>query len=146
MNRPKRAGRGGGGGGFRWKDKARAEDGRNSNDREESGRLERGYRPEQERSRRPPRSPLRDGGPEPHKVTKNPRDEKKAGDEKNEKKERKTALTMAPVGEPMIIVNVNDRLGTKASIPCLASDPISTSLRTIFRVFPYSTIFLLSML
>lgn len=25
----------------------------------------------------------------------------------------------------MIIVNVNDRLGTKASIPCLASDPIS---------------------
>jgi len=27
-------------------------------------------------------------------------------------------------GEPMIIVHVNDRLGTKASIPCLASDPI----------------------
>jgi len=25
----------------------------------------------------------------------------------------------------MIIVNVNDRLGTKAAIPCLASDPIS---------------------
>lgn len=28
----------------------------------------------------------------------------------------------------MIIVNVNDRLGTKAAIPCLASDPISKSL------------------
>jgi hypothetical protein len=27
-------------------------------------------------------------------------------------------------GEPMIIVHVNDRLGTKAAIPCLASDPI----------------------
>jgi hypothetical protein len=25
----------------------------------------------------------------------------------------------------MIIVHVNDRLGTKAAIPCLASDPIS---------------------
>jgi hypothetical protein len=25
----------------------------------------------------------------------------------------------------MIIVHVNDRLGSKASIPCLASDPIS---------------------
>lgn len=24
----------------------------------------------------------------------------------------------------MIIVNVNDRLGTKAAIPCLASDPV----------------------
>ena len=24
----------------------------------------------------------------------------------------------------MIVVNVNDRLGTKAAIPCLASDPV----------------------
>jgi hypothetical protein len=30
----------------------------------------------------------------------------------------------AVLGEPMIIVHVNDRLGTKAAIPCLASDPI----------------------
>lgn len=41
------------------------------------------------------------------------------------RKEKKAATTIAPVGEPMIIVNVNDRLGTKAAIPCLASDPIS---------------------
>lgn len=27
----------------------------------------------------------------------------------------------------MIVVHVNDRLGTKAAIPCLASDPISMS-------------------
>ena len=40
----------------------------------------------------------------------------------NPKKEKKPAP--APTGEPMIIVNVNDRLGTKASIPCMASDPI----------------------
>lgn len=30
----------------------------------------------------------------------------------------------APTNEPMIIVHVNDRLGTKAAIPCLASDPV----------------------
>ncbi|KAI9674097.1 MAG: hypothetical protein M1817_001915 [Caeruleum heppii] len=32
----------------------------------------------------------------------------------------------APSSEPMIIVNVNDRLGTKAAIPCLASDPVGS--------------------
>jgi hypothetical protein len=35
-----------------------------------------------------------------------------------------TAPALAAAGEPMIIVHVNDRLGTKAAIPCLASDPI----------------------
>ncbi|KAM3086471.1 hypothetical protein ACMFMG_000603 [Clarireedia jacksonii] len=34
------------------------------------------------------------------------------------------STTSAPSNEPMIIVHVNDRLGTKAAIPCLASDPI----------------------
>ncbi|MCJ1428632.1 hypothetical protein MMC29_006542, partial [Sticta canariensis] len=120
INRPRRAG----GGGFRWKEKARVEDGRSSNDREENGRLERGYRPEQERSRRAPRSPVRDRGRESHKAVETVPDEKKAGKESKEKSERKSTLAMAPAGEPMIIVNVNDRLGTKASIPCLASDPI----------------------
>jgi hypothetical protein len=38
--------------------------------------------------------------------------------------ERPPARPSASVGEPMIIVHVNDRLGTKAAIPCLASDPI----------------------
>lgn len=38
------------------------------------------------------------------------------------KKEKKPK---APVSnEPMIVVNINDRLGTKAAIPCLASDSI----------------------
>ena len=45
--------------------------------------------------------------------------------EKKEKREKKPGPV--PTGEPMIIVNVNDRLGTKASIPCLASDSISGS-------------------
>ena len=50
------------------------------------------------------------------------RSEKKGRTEKKEKKE-KPAKVQAPA-EPMIVVNVNDRLGTKAAIPCLASDPI----------------------
>lgn len=43
------------------------------------------------------------------------------------KKEKKKEPKIAPTAEPMIIVNVNDRLGTKAAIPCLASDSIRTS-------------------
>ena len=50
---------------------------------------------------------------------------------KKEKKEKKPPA-IAPTGQPMIIVNVNDRLGTKAAIPCLASDPIS-----MFECFPH---------
>ncbi|KAL8643456.1 MAG: hypothetical protein Q9210_007659, partial [Variospora velana] len=43
-------------------------------------------------------------------------------EKKKEKKKREPKI--APTAEPMIIVNVNDRLGTKAAIPCLASDSI----------------------
>lgn len=56
-------------------------------------------------------------------------DEKK--DEKLDAKPKpmpKKAPVVAAPAEEMIIVNVNDRLGTKAAIPCLASDPISQSL------------------
>ncbi len=49
--------------------------------------------------------------------SKPPKEKKK---DKNKTKEPK----IAPTAEPMIIVNVNDRLGTKAAIPCLASDSI----------------------
>lgn len=55
-------------------------------------------------------------------------EDKASGDKRppeKSKKDKKPAP--APTGEPMIIVNVNDRLGTKASIPCLASDPIRMS-------------------
>lgn len=45
--------------------------------------------------------------------------------DKKEKKEKKEKKAKAPVSnEPMIVVNVNDRLGTKAAIPCLASDSV----------------------
>ncbi|KAB2577623.1 Ubiquitin [Lasiodiplodia theobromae] len=47
-----------------------------------------------------------------------------AGPRKEGRKEKKPQPKVAPTQEPMIIVTVNDRLGTKAQIPCLASDPI----------------------
>ncbi|KAL8967174.1 MAG: hypothetical protein Q9197_005576 [Variospora fuerteventurae] len=45
-------------------------------------------------------------------------------EEKMKKEKKKREPKIAPTAEPMIIVNVNDRLGTKAAIPCLASDSI----------------------
>lgn len=106
------------GGGFKWKEKRRDDDPRNGGDER---RLERGYR-----SHDRPRSPFkereqRDKEPVPTVTAEKPKREKK------EKREKKAGPV--PTGEPMIIVNVNDRLGTKASIPCLASDSISESAR-----------------
>ncbi|KAK0103652.1 hypothetical protein ONS95_005665 [Cadophora gregata] len=133
--------RGGGGGGFRWKEK------RSTNDEGEGSgkRLERGYR---NRSR----SPRRDREKADSKDSRESRESKpskgnsvedkfgvadKFGPAKAKKAEegntdtppeRAPAAAPAPQaashGEPMIIVHVNDRLGTKAAIPCLASDPI----------------------
>ncbi|KAI9811725.1 MAG: hypothetical protein M1827_005270 [Pycnora praestabilis] len=103
-NDPPRRRGGGGGGGFRWKDKSREEDRRHEKDERT---MERGYR-KRERSKSPP-------------IREQVAEEKKPG---KPKKEKKAAPIAAPTGEPMIIVHVNDRLGTKAAIPCLASDPI----------------------
>lgn len=45
--------------------------------------------------------------------------------ERKDKGPAAPAAAPAPAGgEEMIIVHVNDRLGTKAAIPCLASDPV----------------------
>jgi len=106
-DRPKR-----GGGGFKWKEKRRDEDGRGE---EWERRLERGYR---DRDRERPRSPIREKAPDDATIEKPKKDKK-------DKKEKKAGPSSVPTGEPMIIVNINDRLGTKAAIPCLASDPIS---------------------
>lgn len=104
-DRPKR-----GGGGFKWKERRRDEEQRGE---EGERRLERGYR-----DRERPRSPVREKASEDVAIEKSKK-------EKKERKEKKAAASSAPTGEPMIIVNINDRLGTKAAIPCLASDPIS---------------------
>lgn len=79
------------------------------------------------------RSPRRD-----RDRARSPRSEKKREDRHKDRKDkdksaatgdkppsRPAAATAPRMTEPMIIVNVNDRLGTKASIPCLASDPVS---------------------
>ena len=103
------------GGGFKWKEKRRDED---LQDRNASKTLERGYRGIDKDHR--PRSPVRDQERMDNDI------QKSEGKPKKEKKERKEKkVGPVPTGEPMIIVNVNDRLGTKASIPCLASDSIS---------------------
>ena len=136
------------GGGFKWKEKPRYDD--DDRDRRDDRRLERGYREQgrerdRDRDRERPRHrsrDRRDGGKKNERdndvETKFGRgrdiadkfgtpDSKADKDKENHpdkaKKEKKPAP--APTGEPMIIVNVNDRLGTKASIPCMASDPIS---------------------
>ncbi|KAL2042542.1 hypothetical protein N7G274_005036 [Stereocaulon virgatum] len=128
-DRPRKSG---GGRGFRWKEKPRHNDD-DDDERRDERKLERGYR-EQERPRQQ-RSPARDSGRRDDIESKfSLQSEKKKDDvaekfgeapkEENKKEKKKKAEPkIAPVGE-MIIVNVNDRLGTKASIPCLASDPI----------------------
>ena len=116
------------GGGFRWKEKPRDDEEGRRDDR----RLERGYR-EHERPRQ--RSPARDSGRNndieakfgPVKSDGLKASETKSDEQpEKERKKRKARPAIAPTEQPMIIVNVNDRLGTKAAIPCLASDPIST--------------------
>ncbi|KNG85672.1 ubiquitin-like protein (HubA), partial [Aspergillus nomiae NRRL 13137] len=111
-----------GGGGFRWKDKRRDGDSRHDADER---RLNRGYRDREERARSPRRD--RDTYRPEDRNKDSDRDRRRPeGDErerkKKEKKEKKPAVPQS--SEPMIIVHVNDRLGSKASIPCLASDPI----------------------
>lgn len=136
------------GGGFRWKEKPRYED--DDRDRRDDRRLERGYR-DHERERPRQRSPdRRDSGRRERddeverkfgkgrdvedKFGKKDDGPDKNGGEKPPDKPRKEKISApAPTtGEPMIVVNVNDRLGTKASIPCMASDPISMSYPTTY--------------
>ena len=111
QNKPSR-----GGGGFKWKQRGHDDD---RYERREYRGLDRGYRGEQDR-KRPQSPPLRDGCKEPKSEA--------LLTERTRKEKKEKRATIAPVGEPMIIVNINDRLGTKASIPCLASDPISNTL------------------
>ncbi|KAG7416033.1 ubiquitin-related domain-containing protein [Fusarium sp. MPI-SDFR-AT-0072] len=104
-----------GSGGFKWKGERRDND-RNRDFRRRS--------PQRHRDRdygrdRNYRRDDRDGG----------RDRQRDGDrdqrrERMEKKEEKPKAPVAQAGEEMIIVNVNDRLGTKAAVPCLESDTV----------------------
>lgn len=139
-------------GGFKWKqrpsnaeaDDSRRDDRRSRYDDDRRGpssrsnyrddhRRDDNYRPgDRDRgyARRRSRSPQRDRD--------NRRDRSRDGDRdrdrdsrppKREKKEKAPAAAaaapaMAADGEEMIIVHVNDRLGTKAAIPCFGSDNV----------------------
>lgn len=128
-DRPKKSG------GFRWKEKRRDDDAR-GDDR----KLDRGYRDRGDRPRSPRRDRdgdrygdrNRDGDRDRDRDRDRrrddrdaPREDREKKKEKKEKKEKKKPI-IPQSSEPMIVVHVNDRLGTKAAIPCLASDPISS--------------------
>ncbi|RFU29093.1 hypothetical protein B7463_g7245, partial [Scytalidium lignicola] len=110
-----------GGGGFKWKEKRR--DTAYEQDRGEEKRLERGYR---KRSQSPKREKASSSVEDKFGVA-----DKFGQSDKTSDKQPEGAAVLAPKktpavtsGEPLIIVYINDRLGTKAAIPCLASDPI----------------------
>lgn len=121
-----------GNGGFKWKEKRRE-----NPDELESGekRLERGYRKRSASPRRREKA-LGNGTNVNDKFgitdkfgssSKFPSKSSKSATSTDTPPERPaapTSATAAAFNEPMIIVHVNDRLGTKAAIPCLASDPI----------------------
>ncbi|KAI8930842.1 hypothetical protein NX059_011862 [Plenodomus lindquistii] len=95
---------------------------RDSRERERRPRdADRERRPRDDRDRR------RDGSRDRER---RPRDSSRDRDRKprepRPEKEKKAAPppTAAPSNEAMIIVTVNDRLGTKTQVPCLPSDPI----------------------
>lgn len=111
--------------GFRWKEKRPRTDYDRPEDDKSRG-LDRGYRNSGRDSYKPRTSDARDQDlPRKERVEDQPplTDTPEAKEKKKEKKKAKKSV-IAPPAEPMIIVNVNDRLGTKAAIPCLASDPI----------------------
>lgn len=139
-------------GGFKWKDKRPASDAQASNDdkslrrgyRDRSPRRDNYSQRERDRegdrdrsprrkdrerdtgdSYRPPRDEPRKYDDPIDRVSSSKRDRPASTSEKPEKKDKpkKAPKPVAP-SEPMIIVNVNDRLGTKAAIPCLASDSV----------------------
>ena len=112
--------------GFKWKEQRD-----NINDPRDSTQargLERGYKSHYRMEQNRTHSPLRrdTAAAEDSKLTSHvtPALDLPEKRDKKEKKKNKGAGPAMPQ-EPMIIVNVNDRLGTKAAIPCLASDQIS---------------------
>jgi hypothetical protein len=121
-------------GGFRWKDAKRRDDSRHADD---GHRLERGHRGREDRARSPRRDRNGDRFGDRYRDGTHDRrrgDDREArpqiSDRENRKDEGRKPMPekkppVSQPSEPMIIVHVNDRLGTKAAIPCLASDPIS---------------------
>ncbi|KAL1792886.1 hypothetical protein ACET3X_009393 [Alternaria dauci] len=76
------------------------------------------------RPRDPSRDRRRDSSRERRRRSSRSRDRKPRDANRDSKpKDKKPAAPAAP-SEPMILVTINDRLGTKTQVPCLPSDPI----------------------
>ncbi|RWA15042.1 hypothetical protein EKO27_g123 [Xylaria grammica] len=102
-------------GGFRYKEKRRDDE----DDRDDSrrGGSYRGYR-----NRSP--SPRRRGYDRDEPAPSSKKSKKKSSDPDTSKPPARAPAAPVASSEEMIIVHVNDRLGTKAAIPCFASDRI----------------------
>lgn len=126
-------------GGFRWKDSHRRNEERDEPRRRtyrERSRERASERDSYSRDRRPNRDGDRDKSRERATSTRNgsdklrsPRREDRSsrnngtGNPERRIKPAASASTQAS-GEEMIIVNVNDRLGSKSAVPCLPSDTV----------------------
>ena len=116
--------------GFRWKDNRandrsddRRDQGRNREYRDRSPSHRRNYgrdsdRPRDDRQRDDRRRNDRPRSPRRERADKTDKD----GAEKPRKE--KKAPAVLPAGQELIVVNINDRLGTKSAIPCLPSDTV----------------------
>lgn len=130
-------------GGFRWKSKPTDDEERRRHRRDsrrDRSRSRSRRRRSYSRSRSPPRrfslSPRRERDRSPRRFSEERRDGRANGSNGRKKdghrgdrsppppklKEKKNKP--AAIQQEMIVVNVNDRLGTKTAIPCLASDPV----------------------
>ena len=112
--------------GFKWKDKSRDQDRsrRDGNDRDQGG-LQRGYKDHyRPRSRSPKVAEEKStsGGKPLSQANEPPAPERKEKKSKSDKPP--AAAPIAQSSEAMIIVYVNDRLGTKKAVPCFASDSV----------------------
>ena len=117
--------------GFRWKDSSNRSREQNNDRRSGLGAdRDRAYRSQSPRSRR---HDDRDRGgedsrrPERRRSPRRHDREKRAphNDEPKPRKEKKALVTAtSTAGQEMIVVNINDRLGTKTAVPCLPSDTV----------------------
>ena len=115
-----------------YRDRSPRRNNYSQNERELEGDCERDRSPKRSDrdgrdSYRPSRDDKRTRDDPLDRVSSTKRDRPAGSSEKSDKKDKKdTPKKERPVApsEPMIIVNVNDRLGTKAAIPCLASDSV----------------------
>ena len=116
-----------GSGGFRYKEKRRDDDAddRDRDRDERRGASFRGYRQRSRSPRRQDRERDRDAPTSSSSASKKSKSKTKdSGDDTSKPPARAAPSSGAVASQPMIIVHVNDRLGTKAAIPCLASDSI----------------------